>query len=119
MKEKLPKVFANRVENLNNNRKYYYSEKNQDIPVAKKASLSEKTDVNKYNLEKLVHESDIKKKIIDLFKSPNNVYKVTVNIKMNGKTVTKNIIGRTNSTLITLDNETIPIKDIEDITENN
>ena len=36
-------------------------------------------------------------------------------IKINGQIITKNLIGRTNSTLITLDDEVINISDIEDI----
>lgn len=119
MQDKLPKIFANKVGNLQNNRKYYYSERDKDININQNSSSKDKEVINKYNLNDIVRSSDINKKIIDLFKSPTNVYKVKANIKMNGKTVTKSLIGRTNSTLITLDDEIINIADIEDISISN
>jgi len=112
MEEKLPKIFANKVSNVQNNRKYYYSEKDDTTNIRKESSNDV---VNKYKLNNNVDNSDINKKIIDLFKSPNNVYKVKADIKINNKVVTKNLIGRTNSTLITLDDEIINISDIQDI----
>lgn len=112
MNDKLPKVFANKIENVQNNRKVYYSEKDNVIITREEKN---KELVDKYNLNNIVKSADINKKIINLFKSPNNVYKVRVEIKTNGKTEIKNLIGRTNSTLITLDNEIINISDIEDI----
>lgn len=112
MEEKLPKVFANKVENVQNNRKYYYSSQD-DVIITKEEH--DKKIIDKYNLNNSVKEADIHQKIIRLFKSPNNVYKVKADIKINGKTITKNLIGRTNSSLITLDDEIINISDIEDI----
>lgn len=114
MEDKLPKVFANKIENVQNNKKYYYSERDNERTEIKEENPNRRI-INKYNLNNVVHSSDINKKIIDLFKSPTNVYKVKTNIKMNGKTVTKYLIGRTNTTLITLDDEIINIDDIEDI----
>lgn len=114
MEEKLPKVFANKIENVQNNKKYYYSERDDERNNIVKDSFDRQV-INKYNLNNVVQSSDINKKIIDLFKSPTNVYKVKANIKINGKTITKYLIGRTNTTLITLDNEIIDISDIEDI----
>ena len=112
MENKLPKVFANKVSNIKNNRKVYYSEKDGNIQINK----SDNNEfINKHQLDSVVHSADINKKIIDLFKSPTNVYKVKANIKIGGKTVTKSLIGRTNSSLITLDDELINISDIEDI----
>ena len=114
MKEKLPHVYANRVGNVSNNKNFYYSdlerkkEKNED---------SIKPIIEKYNLKNTVQKSDIRTKIINLFKSPNNVYKVKANIKIEGKVITKYLIGRTNSSLITLDDELIDIDKIEDISE--
>ena len=112
MEEKLPKVFANKIENVQNNRKYYYSERDN---VILDKNEHEKRIVEKYNLNNVVKDADIHQKIIKLFKSPNNVYKVKADIKINGQIITKNLIGRTNSTLITLDDEIINIADIEDI----
>ncbi len=110
MQEKLPHVFANKVSNISNNRKYFYSDLER---------REQKKDTNniieKYNLRNTVQKNDIRSKIIQLFKSPNNVYKVKANIKIDGKIITKNLIGRTNSSLITLDDELIDIDKIEDI----
>jgi len=114
MNEKLPKVFANKIENVQNNKKYYYSERDNDRSEITNNNIDKKI-INKYNLNKTVQSADINKKIIDLFKSPTNVYKVKASIKINGKTITKYLIGRTNTTLITLDDEVINISDIEDI----
>lgn len=114
MKEKLPHVYANRVGNISNNKKFYYSDlerKNQ------KNEDSIKPIIEKYNLKNTVQKSDIRSKIINLFKSPNNVYKVKANIKIDGRIITKYLIGRTNSSLITLDDELIDIDKIEDISE--
>lgn len=112
MEEKLPKVFANKIENVQNNRKYYYSERDDEFITKNEHN---KKIIEKYNLNNAVKDADIHQKIIRLFKSPNNVYKVKADIKIHGNTITKNLIGRTNSTLITLDDEVINISDIEDI----
>lgn len=114
MKEKLPHVFANRVGNVSNNKKYYYSDLEH-----RESKIRETSDsiIDKYNLRSTIQKNDIRKKIIELFKSPNNVYKVKANIKIDGKIITKNLIGRTNSSLITLDDELIDIGKIEDIEE--
>ncbi|MBE6153916.1 MAG: hypothetical protein E7166_06820 [Firmicutes bacterium] len=112
MQGKLPHVFANKVGNISNNRRYYYSAletKQKEDDITNKV-------INKYDLKNTVQKNDVRRKIIELFKSPNNVYKVKANIKIDGKIITKNLIGRTNSSLITLDDELIEIDKIEDIT---
>ncbi len=119
MDNKLPKVFANRVNNVSNNKKFFYSElerKNVNVTSKKDPNQNTKEEIiKKYNLSNTVKQSDIRNKIVDLFKSPNNVYKVNVKIKIGGKTITKSLIGRTNSSLITLDDELININEIDDI----
>lgn len=119
MDNKLPKVFANKVNNVSNNKKFFYSElerKNVNVNSKKDPNQNTKEEIiKKYNLSNTVKQSDIRNKIVDLFKSPNNVYKVNVKIKIGGKTMTKSLIGRTNSSLITLDDELININEIEDI----
>lgn len=58
----------------------------------------------------------VSNKIKDIFNSPNYVYKSDVNITMNdGKTIKKTIIGRTNNSLITLDDELIDVSKISKI----
>jgi len=112
MQRKLPHVFANKVSNASNNRKFYYSDLEH---IEQRKQINSDKIIEKYNLKSTVQKNDIRRKIIELFKSPNNVYKVKANIKIDGKTITKNLIGRTNSSLITLDDELIDIDKIEDI----
>ena len=113
MQEKLPHVFANKVSNVGNNSRVYYSE----LEHIQKDNIKKenKQIIEKYNLKNTVQKNSVRNKIIDLFKSPNNVYKVKANITIDGKKVTKSLIGRTNSKLITLDDELIDIDKIEDI----
>lgn len=110
MKEKLPRVYANRISNVSNNKKFFYSE-------LERKEKQNNNIVEKYNLKDTIQKNDVRSKIIQLFKSPNNVYKVKANITIDGKIITKNLIGRTNSSLITLDDELIEIDKIEDINE--
>jgi len=105
MDKKLPKVFANKIDKqLNNNESVYYGNDvrgvKEDIPKG----------VNKAPLSGSVNQ-----KINAIFNSPNYIYKADVEIKLNGKKVTKRIIGKNNTHLITIDNELILISDIEDI----
>ena len=116
MQEKLPHVFANKISNASNNKKFYYSKLDSKNNNEKERSDNKKV-IDKYNLSSMVHQNDIRNKIINIFKSPNNVYKVKVNIKIDGKIITKYLIGRTNTSLITLDDELIDINKIEDIEE--
>ena len=121
MQEKLPHVFANKVTNASNNKKFYYSKlENKDLEnnnIVNPKKNNENKIINKYNLKETVKKNEIRNKLINIFKSPNNVYKVKVNIKMDGKIITKYLIGRTNTNLITLDDELIEIDKIEYIEE--
>lgn len=94
MEKKLPKVFQNSINKVNNNRTVFYSDKDSYEP-------NKKVDVNQ--------------KIIDIFSSTKYVYKATVVIKLKNKTVEKTIIGKNGSNLITIENELIPITEILDI----
>ena len=101
MNKKLPKVFQNKIEkSINNNDKLYYSankEKNSDTS------------------ENITSIKNINKKINEIFTSSTYVYKAIVEIKTNTDTFTTKIIGRNKKFLITMDNKTIPIKEIIDI----
>lgn len=70
------------------------------------------------NVKNVVVEEDknIDRKIKDIFSSPNYVYKADVSISLNnGETIKKTIIGRTNNSLITLDDELIDVRNITQI----
>ena len=51
----------------------------------------------------------------DIFNSSDYIYKADVEIKLKNVTVTKRIVGRNSTHLITIDNELIPLTDIIDI----
>ena len=91
------KVFANRIDKkLHNNEEVYYS---KDV----KEETPKKTIKNVYQ------------KINDIFTSRNYIYKADVIIKTKDSTLNKTIIGKNKNSLITIDNELIPISDIIDI----
>ena len=93
----LPKVFHNKIDKkFNNNKKTYYSN-----------NFKENNTIN--------DTKTILQKINDIFSSPNYVYKANVEITLRDKKVTKRIIGRNKSYIITMDNDLIPITDIIDI----
>lgn len=94
MKKKLPKMFVNEIERSAGNNKSVFSSSNEII---------KQNDV------------DVKKIINDIFSSSNYVYKADVEIKIDGKTETKKIVGRNNNYLITMEGELIPISKIESI----
>ena len=100
MNKELPKVFAGKInEELQNDQEVFYSD-NANV-------VSNKVKENK-NLS-------VESKINRIFNSPNYIYKKEVLIKLNDKTIKKVIIGRTNNSLLTFDNNVINIKDIKDI----
>lgn len=106
LEKKLPKVFANKVDkNAGNNENVFYSD--HDNKVYDK--IEDK--VNSVGAPK----KNINQKINDIFNSPNYIYKADVTIKLKNETITKRIVGRNSTHLITMENELIPISDIVDI----
>ena len=101
MDKKIPKVFANKVDSDGNNEKVYHSTDK---------AIDDKKEVYKFTFEK-----NINQKINDIFNSSSYVYKADVLIKLKDETVSKKIVGRNSTHLITMDNELIPISDITDI----
>lgn len=107
MAKELPKVFRNKInKELKNNSQFYYSANNTE-----NKNLEEKQENKSHN------NNNIRKKINDIFMSPNYIYKATVSIKTKTETLETKIIGRNKNFLITMDNKTIPINDIIDITK--
>ena len=92
---KLPKIFAN--------------------PINKKIDNS--LDYIKINNEnkKTLSNFEIKDKIDKIFKSKNYIYKIDVEIKLINGDINCTLIGKTNNSLITIDNKLININDILDI----
>lgn len=83
-------------------------------PISKKISNYQdiyRSDRNK----KTYNPKDINKKINEIFASNNHVYKSKVIITLNSGTFEEVIVGKTNASLLTLDNKVIKITDILDI----
>lgn len=105
MNKKLPNVFANRNANaVNNNIETYYS---------KEETLESTTSLRNDNIKKIM----VKKKINDIFSSKNFVYKAKVIITTGDGDKECVLIAKNNNTLLTINNESIPIDDILDIKE--
>lgn len=105
MKE-LPKMYHSGInKELHNNEKVYSTMYEDNI---KGKSVSD-TFVRKNN------NLSIEKKIMNIFNSPNYIYKIDVIIKTDTSTLNKRIVGKTRTDLITMDNEYIPISTIRDI----
>lgn len=102
MKEKLPKVFANKIsKKISNNDSVFYG-KTEEIRTSKKERNYTESIINKIN---------------KIFKSPKYVYKVDVEIETKEGKNSYKIIGKNTYNLITIENKLIPIADIIDIRE--
>ena len=100
MKKKLPNIYKGKVKQSQNQK--------QSILSTFKDYKEEDTIMNE--------EKNINRHIKDLFHSPNYVYKADVNITtLQGETIKKTIIGRTNNSLITIDDELIDVSKISKI----
>ena len=98
MTKNLPKIFVNPInQNFTNTQNVYYSDRQI------------KFDSNE----------SVKSKIDRIFSGKDFVYKSTVWILTNEGIFDKTIIGRTNSSLLTIDNESISIDKIKDIKKKN
>ena len=62
-----------------------------------------------------INPVDVNKKINEIFASRNHVYKSRVKITLKDKVIEKEIVGKTNINLLTLDGDLIRITDILDI----
>lgn len=109
MEKNLPKVYANKIDkNLKNNEKVYYS----------KDETEKKEETRKVDKRKTLPDlsnKNVNQKINAIFNSPNYVYKADVEIKLKSGKVSKKIIGKNSTSIITMDNELIPISEIVDI----
>ena len=94
MEKKLPKLFKKNVskEHLNN----------------KKISFIEKNTIQN-------DKSTVEEKLNKLFKSSKYIFNIGVIIKTNRKDYDTKIIGKIKNSIITIDNDEIPIIEIEDI----
>lgn len=96
--KKLPELYTNTFNKKIDNSLEYITIPNKII--------ENKTTLSKYTLNK---------KIENIFKSKNYIYKIKVEITQKDKITTETIIGKTKNKLITIDNKLISINDILDI----
>jgi len=94
--KKLPKLYTNTFNKKIDNSKEYIK-------------------INNNELEKIYTKDEINKKIDNIFKSTNYIYKIKVNIKTKTETLTETIIGKKGNYLITFNNKLIDITSILDI----
>lgn len=91
----LPNVFANKFNNK--------IDKNQEYTTIKE------------HREKHLTKNEIEKKINNIFKANQYIYKIKVEIETNKGIEEKTLVGKNNNSLITIDNELIDINSIKDI----
>ena len=97
MKKKLPSIYKGIIKSK---------------PKNQKQSIVGNEIIEEINKE----EVNIARKIKDIFSSPNYVYKANVRIiTSTGEEIKKTIIGRTNNSLITIDDELIDVSKISQI----
>ncbi len=103
MKKKLPNIYKGKVKNNSQNQKQSFARLLEDETPA----IEPKT---------IFDDKSVNRQIKDIFSSPNYVYKADVSIIMtDGKELKKTIIGRTNNSLITIDDELIDVSKISQI----
>lgn len=96
MKKKLPNIYKGLVKKNKNQKESVFN------------SIEEVPQVNE--------DKNVDTQIKDIFSSVNYVYKADVQINTtDGETLKKTIIGRTNNSLITMDDELIDVSKIEKI----
>lgn len=92
-----PKMYHGDVrKEFNNNRSIY-------------ASYSDKNEIRVYD------NSEVRRKINDIFSSDTFIYRTKVNIVIDDNVIQRKVIGIYNNNLVTIDNEHIPISRIQDI----
>lgn len=108
--KKLPKVFANNLNEVHNNDTVFYlNDTNSRVDIEES---SDRSSTGEY---KVLKGDTVIQKINEIFKSPYYIYKAEVEITLEEGVVVKKIIGKNNQNLITMDNELIPINSIKDI----
>lgn len=110
MKNKLPKIFANKIDKkIKNNEEIYTTSKiNKNIK-------SKEENLEKFTVDKQQKNKTINKKINEILKTNKYIYKVPVKIELKDRQVVTNIIGKNNKNIITMNNELIKIDEIKNI----
>ena len=110
MNNKLPKIFANKIDKkIKNNKEVYVSapEPKEQLETNNK---KEPPKQNKKTINKTIEQ-----KINEIIKSNNYIYKIPVKIQLKDEEIITNIIGKNNKNIITMDNKLIKINEIKNI----
>lgn len=102
MNKKVPKIFVNKIDKVNNNKEVFYSFKNNNFEYEKKDNIQ-------------VNEFDLQNKIDKLFRTNDFIYKKRFHIKTKYSENDYTIISKSYNYLLTIDGSRIYIKDIIDI----
>lgn len=115
MEKKLPKVYANKVnKDAGNNNKVFYSS-GRDMSNSSLVKDNDTSSEDRASSKPKKVYKNINQKINDIFNSSNYIYKADVEITLKDGKVTKRIVGKNSTHLITIENELIPITDVVDI----
>lgn len=107
MKKELPEIFKKSVDsNHANNKKIFYASENKE-KIMKEKNIAENASNNSL--------STVEEKIRKLFKSSRYIFNINVIIKTDKKDYDTKIAGKVKNSLVTIDNEVIPIVEINDI----
>jgi len=103
--KELPKMYQNKIDKSFDNIQKVYSTLYSDI----------RSDLKKIPKKNINNLYTIEQKIYNIFKSPTYIYKIDVIIETDEGSMSKRIIAKNKKSLITIDNEYIPIDKIRDI----
>lgn len=107
MKKELPEIFKKSVDTSHcNNKKVFYTSENE------RSISTKKVKDNKIDNQSL---TTVEEKIRRLFKSSRYVFNINVLIKTDKKDYDTKIAGKVKNSLVTVDNDVIPIVEINDI----
>lgn len=105
MQKKLPKIYQSTFSHtIDNNNRIFYSAYQQPIITENAVSSSKK--------EEPIRVKSIEEEVEELFHTTGYVFNIPVEITTNQRKIETKIAGKLNHTLITLDNEKIPISSI-------
>ena len=104
MNKDLPEMFKGSINKDTNNNERVFSTLNSS-----KTIINNNSNINNYS------KYEVNKKINDIFNSSDYVYKVDVTIVTEDGEYKKRVVGKVKDSLITMDNEKIPIDSIRDI----
>ena len=109
MNKDLPEMFKGSINKDTNNNERVFSTLNSSKTIINNNNNNNNSNINNYS------KYEVNKKINDIFNSSDYVYKVDVTIVTEDGEYKKRVVGKVKDSLITMDNEKIPIDSIRDI----